>query len=613
MLTMMTCTALNATALGEDIKEQDTKCLATALMSEASVGTYEERVAVAWTIFNRVSSSEFPNSICDVINQRSQYATNQEPTSELLNLSEFLIANRGNDPTRGAIYFFSPRSMPKVGEDTNGYDVGGGLHDIAGIDKKVNFPSFTLTQEYVGDLQGVRPAYYMFYREQVKPSKTNARETSQLLISDMSFTQPVTWKKTFGGAGNDIGTSVQQTTDGGYIITGTTIGASPCNVGGVMVCWLIKTDANGNVLWDKKFNESSVGTSVQQTIDGGYAVSGMAGDCQLIKTDDNGNILWKKSFGFGGLNNYLDSSLQQTTDGGYILSCFNRNFIWMFKTDVDGNLTWHKIIEGTTDPNFCDPFGKSGSVQQTKDGGYVITGILSRQNNLSYGQYCRLIKADADGNVLWDKIFGNSSFGECTSVRQTDDGGYIMTGMASSSGWSICLIKADRDGNELWNKRLRGSSSGVGYSVQQTNDGGYVITGSICTNGACGCSLIKTDDNGNELWNKTYGDSGNDRGLSVQQTKDGGFVITGIHNVKGSANSQDSSVWLIKTDADGNVIPSDEDSSIRLKSVDTKMPKTDRNPTSHEDVTESLQKTPDFAGILTISALICAFVLSRKD
>ncbi len=106
---------------------EDAKCLATTLMSEAStnVATNEERVAVAWTIFNRVSSPKFPNTICEVTNQPSQYANNQAPTQEILDLAESLIANPGTDPTGGAIYFFSPRSMPNKGESTRGYDVGG--------------------------------------------------------------------------------------------------------------------------------------------------------------------------------------------------------------------------------------------------------------------------------------------------------------------------------------------------------------------------------------------------------------------------------------------------------------------------------------------------------
>lgn len=184
----------------EDQSETDTgqeiECLATALMSEASIGTNEERVAVAWTIFNRVDSHTFPNTICDVVYQGGQYATNQEPTQEILDLATSLIGDRGTDPTGGATHFFSPTSMPKEGEATRGYDVGGGLHEVTGISEKVYFPSWSLTMEPVGELSGVRPAYYIFYREiadgevalSEEPNSTASSgiDTSIILLFDAS-------------------------------------------------------------------------------------------------------------------------------------------------------------------------------------------------------------------------------------------------------------------------------------------------------------------------------------------------------------------------------------------------------------------------------------------
>jgi hypothetical protein len=160
--------------------DQDASCLATALMSEASVGTAEERVAVAWTIFNRVNSPNFPNTVCGVVNQRGQYATNQKPTQEFLDLAVSLIADPGADPTGGATYFFSPISMPKEGEATGGYDIGGGLHEVEGISAKVYFPSWALTLESAGDVTGVRQSYYMFYRERA----TNEKVTLTLYVHD---------------------------------------------------------------------------------------------------------------------------------------------------------------------------------------------------------------------------------------------------------------------------------------------------------------------------------------------------------------------------------------------------------------------------------------------
>ncbi|MDD4652348.1 MAG: cell wall hydrolase [Methanothrix sp.] len=169
-------------------QESDAKCLATAIMSEASIGNNEERIAVAWTIINRVNSPKFPNTICAVVNQPSQYATNQVPTQEILDLANSLLLNTVSDITEGSVYFFSPIGMPKEGDDTNGYDVGGGLHDVAGINRRVFFPSWTLTNEYVGDIPGIRPAYFMFYRELVQTDTESISQSIKFENNDKVVT-----------------------------------------------------------------------------------------------------------------------------------------------------------------------------------------------------------------------------------------------------------------------------------------------------------------------------------------------------------------------------------------------------------------------------------------
>jgi hypothetical protein len=131
-------------------------------MSEASIGTHEERVDVAWVVFNRVASPSFPNTICEVA-LSGQFATNQIPTDEILNLAKSLINNPGFDLVGGATHFFSPISMPKEGDPTDGYDIGGGLHTVPEIPRRVYFPSWTKTLNWVGNLPNVRQTHYMFF------------------------------------------------------------------------------------------------------------------------------------------------------------------------------------------------------------------------------------------------------------------------------------------------------------------------------------------------------------------------------------------------------------------------------------------------------------------
>jgi len=310
------------------------------------------------------------------------------------------------------------------------------------------------------------------------------------------------WTKTYGGTGNDQGWSVQQTADGGYVIAGLTISFGA----GAQDVYLIKTDANGDTLWTKTFGGtgSDVGYSVQQTADGGYVIAGYTNsfgagstDVYLIRTDSTGDTLWTRSY--GGANDDFAYSVQQTADGGYIITGNTTNFgvggsdIYLIKTDANGDTLWTKTFGGTSND--------SGQlVQQTADEGYIIAGNTT--NFGAGGSDFYLIKTDSIGDTLWTKTYGGTSDDLGNSVQQTFDGGYIITGYTNSFGAGFIaayLIKTDSIGDTLWTKTYGGTSGEFPYSVQQTTDGGYIITGYTGSFGTGGNDiyLIKTDANGN--------------------------------------------------------------------------------------------------------------------
>lgn len=377
-------------------------------------------------------------------------------------------------------------------------------------------------------------------------------------LSNQTFPQApdTVWTKTFGGSNIDIGHCVQQTADSGYIITGYT--RSYGTISGRNV-WLVKTDKNGNQQWNNTFggNADDEGYSVQQTIDGGYIISGYtksfgAGlmDVFLIKADPSGNQVWSKTF--GGVQDDEGYSVLETNDGDYVVSGVTSSSgagsrdMWMIKTDPSGNLIWQKTHGGMSSDG-------AWYVVQTTDGGFILTGWT-----LSYGPgavgNAWLVKTDSLGNQQWNKFFGGDDVDRGYAVQQTTDGGYILTGYTDSFGaglYDMLLIKTDSLGNAVWTKTFGGTGRDYGYSVQQTSDGGFIVLGYTLSFGAGGDDfyLVKTDANGNEEWFKTYGGSASDVGFFVRQTNDGGLIMTG-HTLSFGSGIHD--VWLIKTE---NIIP----------------------------------------------------------
>jgi len=355
-----------------------------------------------------------------------------------------------------------------------------------------------------------------------------------------TLTAAITWEKTFGGADFDAGLSVQQTTDGGYIIAGATGSKA----------YLIKTDDGGNELWSKTYGgtDDVIARCVRQTTDGGYIIAGevlyqTAGeDFYLLKTNASGEELWSKKFDLRTTDRAY--SVQETNDGGYIIVGETYTYVggihdvWLIKTDADGKELWSKTYGGAS-------YDGGRSVQQTTDGGYIIAGSTSSLGAGSWNFY--LVKTDADGNELWHKAFGGGGADGAEAVQQTTDGGYIIIGSTYSFGagsYDAWLIKTDASGNELWSKTFGGSSWDYGFSVQQTTDGGYMISGFTGSFGAGNADawLIRADASGNEMWSKTFGGSGYDRGYSAQQTRDDGYIIAGDTDSYGAGGSD---VYLI--------------------------------------------------------------------
>ena len=330
------------------------------------------------------------------------------------------------------------------------------------------------------------------------------------LILTLIITLPLTlwgqgWEQTYS---EGVGYSIQQTNDEGYIISGGTM--------------IFKLNSNGDTIWSYTNNTQIEYhfNSILQTFDGKYIVSGLRqlesnGVVMLIiKINENGEEVWEQTYNITTIcqdcEGYYSEGLyiEQTLDSGFVITGHNNNnLLILLKINNIGDQEWVKTFNSSL----------GLSVKQTTDNGFIICGM---ENIIESNSDLILIKTDENGNEIWSQTFGGEEDDVGYSVQQTSDGGYIITGDSSED---IFLLKTDENGFEQWSQTFGGQGIDEGRSIQQTTDGGYVLTGVFE-----GIYLLKTDENGEEQWSQTFGGGqGYGEGNSVQQTIDGGYILTG--------------------------------------------------------------------------------------
>jgi hypothetical protein len=414
-----------------------------------------------------------------------------------------------------------------------------------------------------------------------------------LLIQMMSFSQKSTaevpyieWMKKIGNSDLNTAKSIQQTTDGGYIVIGHTSsneGEGVSHHGGSDI-WVLKLTNRGEIQWQKALGGSNdeYASSINQTKEGGYIIAGTTmsidgditnkieengTDYWVIKLDANGNIQWQKVFGGDSYDDATDA--QETADGGFIIVGSSRsNFKnekqdgifggfndenWVIKLDKNGNIQWQKLFgsKGYDNPQ---------SIQQTMDKGFIIVGSANNNTITSASNYnFSIIKLNETGDIQWQKSLGGSNDDYANCVQQTKDGGYIIGGTTQSIDGDVIntsggdedfwIVKLNSSGDILWQKAFGETAKDKLYSLQQTKDDGYIMAGSHGVKDIDGIA-IKLDDKGNIEWQKSIGGSEYDDFRSIVQTKDNGYIIAGksystdedLKNIY----SENNGFWIIK-------------------------------------------------------------------
>ena len=368
--------------------------------------------------------------------------------------------------------------------------------------------------------------------------------------------QKITFERAYGGSKEDWCTSALMTSDGGYLLTGWTFSFGQ----GLDDIYLVKVDSLGDTLWTRTYGDSlrNVAESMQETKDRGYILAGWRkslkpenADVYLLKIAPDGETLWSRTY--GGPDTDWARFVQETRDGGFIVIGRTRSFghgmadIYLLRTDSLGDTLWTKT--------YGDSSQEWGySVQETQEGGYILTGQTT-----SFGsglQDVYLIRTDSSGETLWTKTYGDTSAEGSFSIQKTLDGGYVIIGYTFSFGagnQDIYLIRTDSRGDTLWTRTYGGARNEIAYSILQTEDGGYIIGGqtfSFASGGEGDAYLIKTDSKGETLWTRTFGGPGTELLTSVQVTSDGGYLLGGWTESYGAGGRD---FYLLKTDEEGRI------------------------------------------------------------
>lgn len=354
----------------------------------------------------------------------------------------------------------------------------------------------------------------------------------------------IQWQKSLGGAtGMSMGTAVERTSDGGYVIAASSSASDGdlTNNNGNPDWWIVKLNSTGDIEWQTSLGGSSLDFcySVVQTADGGYVAAG-----SIVSSD--GDVT-----GFHGVE-----------DG------------WLVKLNSMGNLVWQRALGGS----FVDLLQ---SIKTTSDSGFVVVGSSgSSDGDVAMNQGATdvwLLKLGASGLIEWEKTYGGSGPDHGKTVQLTSDGGFMITGTTSSndgdvsgyhgiSGGDIWVVKVDSIGGVQWQKALGGSGQEVGAGLQLAFDGGALITGYTNSNdgdvqsaaqGNLDVWVVKLDSAGNMVWETALGGSDVDRGADLQSTTDGGCLVLGeTYSNDGAVagNHGWTDLWIAKLDGTGLLV-----------------------------------------------------------
>lgn len=386
-----------------------------------------------------------------------------------------------------------------------------------------------------------------------RPEPGSETDYSQLkmLVAKLNSKGGMVWEKYYSADVGSAGAfSIVEGKDGDFLVAGS--GVIQAGAGGRAVLLKINENGETlwQRYYPSTNSSNYVFKTIEPTADGGYI---MVGNCaagfsfsdsaRIDKLDASGNLQWQKYYGWGTES---ANSITQTNDGGYMftgetwhltIGSFARPDCWLVKLNAKGNLEWEKRLGGTDDE-------KGNCIRQTNDGGYIIAGQTNSkdgdlQGNNIYGAW--VIKLSNASTIEWQKVVGTN---DLTDVRQTIDGGYVFSGAGGHGDDNVetwvdeWVVKLDKTGKMEWEKFMGGSEIEKATSVKQTADTGYIISGYTNSN-----NLDVSGNHGNnDMWVVKLGENAVVQlcpplaSANIESTKTGAVYQWQVNNGSGFIN-----------------------------------------------------------------------------
>ena len=422
-------------------------------------------------------------------------------------------------------------------------------------------------------------------------------------------TPSIVWDKTIGGSENDIAADMIQTSDGGFVIIGTSSSLSTTQKSedskGGNDLWVVKINESGVILWDKTLggSGSDIASGIIETLDGSLVIVGNSAspisedksennigggghDYWIVKLTSTGQKLWDKTF--GSYDDDISTSIIETDDGGFVVGGYTWGMgnsgdrsgygrggydFWIVKMTSNGQKLWEKSIAGRGHE-------KSPILKKTVDGGLIIFGSsgsslefdLTDKNNGRSDYW--MIKLNSNGQILWDKSIGGSWEDNLQSVTVTTDNGYILAGISSSPksfdksedfknyyGYDFWIVKVNGSGNKVWDRTIGGTSYEENCTAAIDTEGNVIIVGSTLSGvsgdktenskGGYDYWVVKLNSLGQKMWDKTIGGISVDKAKSIAITSSGDIVLLGTSSSDISEDKSENSkgnedYWIVK-------------------------------------------------------------------